>query len=462
MRDRVTVPPGALYSIIGLIASITLFVTAACGGGAPAPAAQPKAGATTAGSAATVPPAASPATAPQTAPATTGSPAPGAKAASGEPIKIFLQFTFTGPTASTGIFFGEGAKVAVKQINDSGGIMGRPVEYQEFDDQAKPDVAVRQVREWAGQGVNLIFGGATSAICPAVVPVAVEPNVVYQSVGCQSTKMTGELFSKNFFRSTTNAEITSRAAAITMNKYYPNVTKWATISPDYEYGHNTWEIFMKQMKELNPNFTVVKEAFPPFLSPSFQSYITSVQGAQPEGLFSSLFSGDTVNMIKQAEPFGFMRSLKANVTLGDLDTVQALGRQQPDQWIVTFWQENAYDNPEHKKFVEEFKKMYPNKIPSGFHHDGYMGVMVFKAAIEKAGGKTDTASIIQAVEGLEVALPIGKMKIRAEDHQALHPVTLVHVRSANNAQGWEIVETFNVPAEQVLEAPHPGRPGNWP
>ncbi|HEX2172824.1 MAG TPA: ABC transporter substrate-binding protein [Dehalococcoidia bacterium] len=441
-----------------------LLAVAACAGGATpaAPTTAPKAAAPAGASPTTGGQAAPAAGSPAANPATAASPATAAKAPTGEPIKIYFQFTFTGPTASTGIFFDEGAKVAVQQINSSGGIMGRPIEYQAFDDQAKADVAVRQVREWGAQGVNLIFGGATSAICPAVVPVAQELNLVYQSVGCQSTKMTGEWFNPHFFRSTTNAEITSRASAIVMNQKYPDVTKWATISPDYEYGHNTWEIFVKQMQALNPNFTVVKEAFPPFLSPSFQSYITSVQGAQPEGMFSSLFSGDTVNMIKQAEPFGFTRSLKANITLGDLDTAQALGRQQPDQWITTFWQQDAYDNPEHKRFIEEFKKLYPDKYPSGFHHDGYTGIMVYKAAIEKAGGKTDTASILQAIKGLEVALPVGKMKIRAEDHQAEHPVTIVHVEpDPSSQQGWKITETINVPSSQVLDPPHPGQPGKW-
>lgn len=460
MRNGLTACRPSVLVITGLALAL---LAVACGGGATAPATAPQAAATTAPSAPQAAATTAPATAPTTAAAPTTAPAasPAAQTGTGEPIKIRFQFTFTGPTASTGIFFGEGAKVAVKEINDSGGIMGRMIDYAEIDDQAKPDVAVRQVREWGGQGINLIFGGATSAICPAVVPVAQELNLIYQSVGCQSTKMTGEWFNRHFFRTTTNAEITNRAAAKIMYEKYPNVTKWATISPDYEYGHNTWEIFQKQMQALNPNFTVVREAFPPFLSPTFQSYITSVQAAQPEGLFSSLFSGDTVNMIKQAEPFGLTKSLKANLTLGDIDTAQALGRQQPDQWIVTFWQQDAYDNPAHRKFVENFKKMYPDKVPSGFHHDGYAGVMVYKAAIEKAGGKTDTESIIQAMEGLEVDLPVGRLRIRPEDHQALHPVTIIHVEPADNAQGWQITESINVPAEEVLDAPHPGQPGTW-
>ena len=54
------------------------------------------------------------------------------------------------------------------------------------------------------------------------------------------------------------------------------------------------------------------------------------------------------------------------------------------------------------------------------------------------------------------------MKFRPEDHQMVHPVTILHVKPANNAQGWEIAEFFNVPGDKVLEAPHPGRPGNWP
>ena len=129
MRSPAVVSRRVLSSTLGLAASVALLITAACGGAAPASPTDSKGGATTAAPAATAPAGASPATAPQTAPATSGSPAAASKAPSGEPIKIYFQFTFTGPSASTGIFFGEGAKVAVKQINESGGIMGRPIEY---------------------------------------------------------------------------------------------------------------------------------------------------------------------------------------------------------------------------------------------------------------------------------------------------------------------------------------------
>ncbi|HEX2172823.1 MAG TPA: ABC transporter substrate-binding protein, partial [Dehalococcoidia bacterium] len=286
MRQDVTVRQLIAMSVTGVA---IFLIGAGCAGSAPAQPSQPAAGATGAPAAASSPTAAMPSTAtksaPAASPAVAGSPTITGQAASGDPIVIFMPLPFTGPTADIGIYWDEGAKVAVKEINESGGIMGRPIDFRVADDQAKPDVYVRLIREFAGQGGNLLFGGSGSAGCLAAAPVIQELNVVLLATACQTTKMTAENYVPNFFRATTNAEITSRSAALVMHERHPNLTKWSTISPDYEFGHNTWEIFAKQMKELNPSFTVVREAFPPFLSPTFQSYITAVQAAQPEGMF---------------------------------------------------------------------------------------------------------------------------------------------------------------------------------
>jgi branched-chain amino acid transport system substrate-binding protein len=45
-------------------------------------------------------------------------------------------------------------------------------------------------------------------------------------------------------------------------------------------------------------------------------------------------------------------------------------------------------------------------------------VLTYQAAVKKAGS-TDKEAVVKALEGLEVELPVGKIKIRPEDHQAI-------------------------------------------
>ena len=58
------------------------------------------------------------------------------------PIKIGLSSPMTGELASYGDGFYGGAALAVKEINDAGGINGRKIELVIGDDQCNPSVAV--------------------------------------------------------------------------------------------------------------------------------------------------------------------------------------------------------------------------------------------------------------------------------------------------------------------------------
>ena len=64
-----------------------------------------------------------------------------------EPIQIGYLPAFTGPSSSTGIGIGRGTELAVKEINDAGGIKGRKIEMVMRDTQSDPAKAVNAAAE---------------------------------------------------------------------------------------------------------------------------------------------------------------------------------------------------------------------------------------------------------------------------------------------------------------------------
>jgi len=75
-----------------------------------------------------------------------------------------------------------------------------------------------------------------------------------------------------------------------------------------------------------------------------------------------------------------------------------------------------------KRFVEAFKAAYghPPGFPA-FH--GYNTANFIAAAYEKAGS-VDKEKFIDAMEGLEIDSPVGKIEMRACDHQVIMPMFL--------------------------------------
>ena len=42
------------------------------------------------------------------------------------------------------------------------------------------------------------------------------------------------------------------------------VKRWATVSPDYEYGHTSWKMFRGTLNHLKPDVEFVAESFAKF------------------------------------------------------------------------------------------------------------------------------------------------------------------------------------------------------
>jgi branched-chain amino acid transport system substrate-binding protein len=64
-----------------------------------------------------------------------------------DPIKLGLSGPFTGGSASMGVSMRDGVKLAVAEINKAGGVLGRPFELVERDDEARNEVGVQIAQE---------------------------------------------------------------------------------------------------------------------------------------------------------------------------------------------------------------------------------------------------------------------------------------------------------------------------
>src|SRR5450631_1514176 len=68
-------------------------------------------------------------------------------AVAAEPIKIGLSGPFTGGSSPMGVSMRDGVKLAAEEINAAGGVLGRPIELIERDDEAKNERGVQVTQE---------------------------------------------------------------------------------------------------------------------------------------------------------------------------------------------------------------------------------------------------------------------------------------------------------------------------
>ncbi|HTI85575.1 MAG TPA: ABC transporter substrate-binding protein [Alphaproteobacteria bacterium] len=87
------------------------------------------------------------------------------------------------PLSGAGAFLGKEEQEAMRLgealINASGGINGRPVKFEYYDDQSKPQVAVQLLQQILATKPPVILGAATVANCSATMPLMTGGPVMY-------------------------------------------------------------------------------------------------------------------------------------------------------------------------------------------------------------------------------------------------------------------------------------------
>jgi branched-chain amino acid transport system substrate-binding protein len=104
-----------------------------------------------------------------------------------EPVRIGITTILSGPTADRGQSEQYGAQLALSQINEAGGVLGRPVEAFYADNACKPDIGVPATRRLIEQEhVPVIIGALCTPVTHAIQPVVQDakvPLVIATSAG---------------------------------------------------------------------------------------------------------------------------------------------------------------------------------------------------------------------------------------------------------------------------------------
>lgn len=389
------------------------------------------------------------------------------------PIKVGLIMSFSGVVAAWGAAGRMGAFMAAEEINQAGGVLGRPLEFKlEDDTSTNAAIAVQKARklvlDWAA---DFLVGFNSSGTALAVVPVLPELKRILIIPCAASPRITTEVWNRYCFRNHVHSNQKGAAgAAIAATLPY---TKWTVIGPDYAYGHDSWGAFATHLLQKKPNVQIMStQAWPKFAAGAYDSHITRILDAKPEAVYSPLWGDDFVTFVKQANRHDFFKKVGVFFTPAGLamDAFYALRKEVP-KGIYTcahgYWFEHP-DTARNKKWVEAFVSKW-GEFPHVTAHETYSAVYYLKAGIEKAG-TTDTDAVITALEGLEQDSPSYRKVIRKEDHQVVTDVPWGKTQDAPGlipiesrvadivlAKGEEVAE----PLDQVLKRRKEGGTPPW-
>ncbi|MDR5652784.1 ABC transporter substrate-binding protein [Ruixingdingia sedimenti] len=383
------------------------------------------------------------------------------------PYKMGMVTALSGPSEMLGRPMLAGAEYAVAEINAAGGINGRQIELLVRDSKGRPDAGTVAARELIGEGCVMLLGTVSSAVALAISGILQQENALLMTAAAHSLRLTHEDFNRHYFRVTDNPYMRQRAQAKLMAELNGDVTAWGGLVPDHEYGRSTWDSFKHGLETYYPEIagktpSISDPILCQYGGSDYRNYIASAMRDPGVGFFNSLYGGDAITMFQQAKPYGFFQRKAPIVdSANEFIAARAMKAEMPDMWIGSHWYHGAFKGNEiNDRIYAKYLEQTGIRFPDGFLSEGHAAVMAYAGALAKDGAGTAEA-LIPALEGLSFETATGTRTIRAEDHQAIKPVINYRVRSAQNEDGFEVVDFRVIDGAETIEPASPGAPVAW-
>lgn len=340
----------------------------------------------------------------------------------------------------------KGMELAVAEVNEAGGVLGKQLRVVTRDDGANPGDAVRAAEELTTrEGAAVLAGTFLSNIGLAVSEYAKQRKVFFLASEPLTDKLTWDNGNRYTFRLRPS---TYMQVAMLMDEAVESGAKrWALVYPNYEYGTSAAETFKRLLKERVPDAEIVTEQAPPLRGIDAGSVVQALADSQPDGIFNALFAGDLSQFVREGQTRGlFDETAVVSLLTGEPEYLDPLGADTPTGWVVTGYPWSAIDTPEHDAFLAAYQDRF-DTYPRVGSVVGYATIKSLAAGIAKAGS-TDTDALIEAFEGLTVDTPFGTITYRASDHQSTMGAFVGHLDLVDGKG--EMVDFHYVPGEDVL------------
>ncbi|MBC8462155.1 MAG: ABC transporter substrate-binding protein [Deltaproteobacteria bacterium] len=339
-----------------------------------------------------------------------------------KPIKIGIIDCYSGPAAVYCKDALNGFKLALKEINKKG-VLGTKIEFTTRDTKFKVDIGLSVAKELImRERVDILVGSISSSVAMAVSNYAKGEKVPFIVWISKSERITGEKGHRYVFSTGENTAMAGKAGGVALAKK-PYIKYWIA-GDDYEYGHSIGKAAWRNLKKSKPEVEMIGESWWKVGEPDLIPYITSILSAKPDAVIFCTGGRSMTNIMKAIKATGMAEKVPIWVhTATDHAVLKPLGPEGPEGVMGTMDYHFYYpDTPANKAFVKAFKDAY-GVTPGfpGFH--GFITAHFIAEAFKKAGSR-DIERFIDALEGLKIDSPAGRIEMRACDHQAVLPMYL--------------------------------------
>jgi branched-chain amino acid transport system substrate-binding protein len=315
--------------------------------------------------------------------------------ATGTTIPIGLVASQNGDLKPWGEDSVKGARLAVEEFNNSGGVNGKKIDLRIGDSGSRPEQGKSAAEKLMSDGAIAVVGEVASGITAQIAQAAYEKGVPVVAVGATRTDLTdigGHVFRVCYtddFQGPVMAKFAYdglglRKVALLTDQRQPYSTGLSNSFRDY-------------FKKLGG--AIVDEQFYNSQDTDFKGQLTNVKAKNPDGLFMSGYFTETGPIARQAADLG----LKVPMLGGDgWDSNEILttgGQAILGSYFCNHYN-NKEDRPEVKQFLSKWRAKYKSEPATTMGALAYDATMLTLDALKRAESPSSKA-LINAIDTTE-------------------------------------------------------------
>jgi len=309
-------------------------------------------------------------------------------------IKIGFFSPTTGFAAADGTSALQSAQLAVKLINDGGGVLGSQLELVYYDDAAAPDQASSIARKLIEQdgivaGISGSYSGATRAAAPIFQEAGI-PMISAYAIAPDITAVGDKIF-----RVGTLGTVQGRVGAELVGNVL-NAKKVAILTVDNDFGAALTDGFKQHAADLG--LDIVMEEKYPLGETEFRPIIGKIKEAAPDAVYATGYYNEAANLVSQAQDEGLDVQIIGQEGYDSPKFVELAGPASEGVIITTDLNRDS-DRPMTKLFLEQYKATYGEDADM-VGASAFDAVQVLAYAL-KTAGNTQADAITSAIAGLK-------------------------------------------------------------
>ena len=314
-------------------------------------------------------------------------------------IKIANIVELSGPGTTAGTLFKNGVELAVKEINEAGGILGKKIESTTVDTQTNPGVAKGLTQKAVDDNVFAIFGPVYSGSIMVSMAES-KRGEVPNFTGGEAAGITQQGNPYIFRTSFTQASAMPKIARYIKEKVKAKTVDIIFVNNDFGKGGRDLIIKSLQDNGVKIGADVSTESG----QIDFSSAVIKVKQSSSDAVFVYTNEEEAARVLRELKKQGYNKPVIGETVLTSQKVIELAG-EFADGAIAHVGLTADAPNANIRAYKAKFQKEY-GFVPDHNAIKGYTGVYVLKAAIEKVG-KFDRKEVAKAMHGI---------KILAKDH----------------------------------------------